>query len=90
MDNISKVDIHGIETELQWYPINALTLFANYTYNISKIDKDDNNANLEGSYLPNDPRHKFHAGIRYQNPDLIDISLIANYYAISTTTVKTR
>jgi outer membrane receptor protein involved in Fe transport len=81
LDNISEVDIHGIETELQWYPLNALTLFANYTYNISKVEKDDNNAALEGNYLPNDPRHNFHAGIRYQNPDLINISLIANYYA---------
>jgi iron complex outermembrane receptor protein len=81
LDNISEVDIHGIETELQWYPVNALTLFANYTYNISKVDKDDNNSDLEGNYLPNDPRHKVHAGISYQNPDLINISLIANYYA---------
>jgi TonB-dependent heme/hemoglobin receptor len=81
LDNISEVDIYGIETELQWYPLNALTLFANYTYNISKINKDDNNADLEGNYLPNDPRHKFHAGIRYQSPHLINISLIANYSA---------
>jgi outer membrane receptor protein involved in Fe transport len=61
--------------------MNTLTLFANYTYDISKINKDDDNPALEGNYLPNDPRHKFHAGISYHNPDLINISLIANYYA---------
>jgi outer membrane receptor protein involved in Fe transport len=81
LDNISEVDIHGIEAELEWSPLNNLTLFANYTYNISEVDKDDNNPDLEGNYLPNDPRHNAHAGIRYQNPDLINISLIANYYA---------
>lgn len=81
LDNISEVDIYGIEAEMQWYPVDAVTLFANYTYNISKVDKDDNNAALEGNYLPNDPRHNLHVGVRYHNPRIVDASLIANYYA---------
>lgn len=81
LDNISDVDIYGIEAELQWYPINNMTLFANYTYNISTIEKDENNADLEGNYLPNDPRHNVHFGFRYQNPKLVNISLVTNYYA---------
>ncbi len=80
-DNISEVDIHGIEAELQWGPVNDVTLFANYTYNISEVAKDENNPALEGNYLTNDPRHKTHFGVRYQNPQLVNISLIANYYA---------
>ena len=81
LDNINEVDIYGIEAELQWYPTNELTLFANYTYNISKVAKDENNADLEGNYLPNDPRHNAHFGFKYQNPKVVHVSLVANYYA---------
>ncbi len=81
LDNISEVDIYGVEMELQWYPVNDLALFANYTCNISKVAKDENNAELEGNYLPNDPRHNVHFGFRYQNPRIVNVSLVANYYA---------
>lgn len=81
LDNISEVDIYGLEADLQWNPVNYVNLFANYTYNISKIDKDKNNAALEGNYLTNDPQQQAHVGVRYQNPAIINASLIANYYA---------
>ncbi len=81
LDNISKVDIYGIEAELEWYPVSDLTLFANYTYNISKVDEDDNNPELKGNYLPNDPRHQTHFGFRYQNPKIVNLEVTANYYA---------
>lgn len=81
LDNISEVDIYGIEAELQWNPMKEITLFANYTFNMSKVAQDDNNADLEGNYLPNDPRHKVHAGVHYQNPKIVNVSLIGNFYA---------
>jgi outer membrane receptor protein involved in Fe transport len=81
LDNISKVDIYGIEAEVEWYALLNLTLFASYTYNISEVKKDDNNAALEGNYLPNDPRHNVHFGFRYNNPKIVNVSVIANYYA---------
>ncbi|MGQ9788936.1 MAG: TonB-dependent receptor plug domain-containing protein [Candidatus Hadarchaeaceae archaeon] len=81
LDNISKVNIYGLETELEWYPRNDLTIFANYTFNISKVKEDKNNPALEGNYLPNDPRHIVHFGLRYQNPKIVNISLVTNYYA---------
>jgi len=81
LDNISEVDIYGIETEMEWYALSDLTLFANYTYNISEVKKDENNADLEGNYLPNSPRHKVHFGFRYQNPKIVNVSVIGNYYA---------
>lgn len=80
-DNISEVDIYGVENELWWYPSNELSVFGNYTYNMSIIGKDDNNEDLEGNYLPNDPRHQAHAGIIYSNPRIVNVSLIGNYYA---------
>lgn len=81
LDNISKVDIHGVEAEIQWYATNELTFFSNYTYNVSKVRKDDANEALEGNYLPNDPRHNLHGGLTYKNPKFVDFSIIANYYA---------
>jgi TonB-dependent heme/hemoglobin receptor len=81
LDNISKVDIYGIETELEWYARSDLTLFANYTFNISEVKEDENNADLKGNYLPNDPRHNIHFGFRYNNPKIVNFSLVANYYA---------
>ncbi|MDZ7695829.1 MAG: TonB-dependent receptor [Deltaproteobacteria bacterium] len=80
LDNISKMNIYGIEAQLQWYATTDLSFFATYTYNISKIDEDTENKALEGNYLPNDPRHNLHVGVRYQNPRIIDASLVVNYY----------
>lgn len=81
LDNISEVDIYGVETELELSLYNHLTIFANYTYNVSEIKKDENNAALEGKYLTKDPRHSAHGGFRYQNPEIINFSAIVNYYA---------
>lgn len=81
LDNINEVEIYGVETELEWYARPELTLFVNYTFNVSEVKEDDNDADLEGNYLTNDPRHKFHCGFRYNNPKIINASLIANYYA---------
>lgn len=81
LDNISEVDIYGIETELEWYALPGLTLFANYTFNVSEVKKDENNADLEGNYLTNDPRHNVHFGFRYNNPKIVNVAVITNYYA---------
>ncbi len=81
LDNISEVDIHGIEAELEWHPIRELILFVNYAYNVSEVKQDDNNVTLVGNHLPNDPRHNVHFGFRYTNPDIVNLSVAANYYA---------
>jgi len=75
------VNIYGLETELQWSPRTDWTLFTNYTFNISKVSKDRENADLEGNDLPNDPRHSFHFGVRYRNPRIVNASLTASVYA---------
>ncbi|MCK8603657.1 TonB-dependent receptor plug domain-containing protein [Desulfoferrobacter suflitae] len=81
IENIDKVDIYGIELETEWSPRNDLTLFGNYTYNISKINENKDDENLEGNYLTNDPRHKVHLGIWYKNPKIVNVYFLANYYA---------
>ncbi|MFP4393072.1 MAG: TonB-dependent receptor plug domain-containing protein [Desulfohalobiaceae bacterium] len=78
-DNISEVDIYGLENELHWQVRHDWSLFGNYTYNVSKVEKDEENPDLEGNYLPNQPKHKLHLGLNYQNPELVDLTLIANY-----------
>jgi outer membrane receptor for ferrienterochelin and colicin len=80
LDNISEVDIFGVETEMEWYATRTLTLFANYAYTVSEVKKDDNNAALVGNQLPNDPRHNAHFGFRYTNPDIVNLSVTANYF----------
>lgn len=80
LDNISQVDIYGFHVELQWEPIDYTTLFGNYTYNISKVAEDTQNRELEGNYLPHDPQHALHLGVRYANPSIINLTLMANFY----------
>ncbi|MBR9980785.1 MAG: TonB-dependent receptor [Desulfatitalea sp.] len=81
LENVEEVDIYGIELELRWEMMRALTLFGNYTFNVSKIAKNDNNPETKGNYLTNDPRHKVHVGARYANPRWLDVTLLTNYYA---------
>jgi len=81
LDNISKVDIHGVEAELSWFAAPSLDVFVNYTYNTSEVTEDANDAELEGTELPNQPRHAAHAGAHWRIPKWLDLSLIGNYYA---------
>jgi outer membrane receptor protein involved in Fe transport len=81
LENVEEVDIYGIELEWRWEVMRALALFGNYTFNVSKIAKNENNPETAGNYLPNDPRHKVHVGARYTNPRWLDVTLLTNYYS---------
>ena len=91
-DNISKVDIHGVEAELQYDFGYGLSSFFNYNYNISEIEEDEVNQSLEGKYLPGEPRHKFRAGLTYMNPNFVNATLAFRYnvdeYADSENTIE--
>ncbi len=93
LDNISEVNIHGVELETRYSPVEYLSFDGNYTYNISKVVKDLENQSLEGNYLPNNPRHSAHAGINYKDPKIINASFVLNAYATiffnNTNTLKT-
>ena len=78
-DNISDVDIHGVEAELEYDIGYGLTTFFNYNYNISEIAKDEENPELEGKYLSGEPQHKYRAGLTYRNPGLINASIAFRY-----------
>ncbi|MGM0453200.1 MAG: TonB-dependent receptor plug domain-containing protein, partial [Thermodesulfobacteriota bacterium] len=80
LDNITEVDIHGVEAEVNWYPRTDLELFGNYTWNVSEIEKNEADPFEEGQYLTNDPRHKIHVGATYQNPKIGNVTMIWNRY----------
>ena len=77
--NKAKVEINGIETEFDYYIGRGLSTFFNYTYNLSKVTKDDENPDREGNYLTGDFRHKFRTGMAYQNPAIINASVFLRY-----------
>ena len=79
LDNISEVDIYGLEAEFDWRLGAALNLKGNYSFNISEIRRDLNDASLEGNFLPQDPRHDANLILNYRNPGVVDLSLFANY-----------
>ncbi len=78
-DNISTVDIHGIETELEYNFGYGLTSFVNYTWNVSEIKKDRENPAREGNSLTDDPRHKIRGGLMYANPQVINASILLKH-----------
>jgi iron complex outermembrane receptor protein len=77
--NKSEVEINGVEAELEYYIGHGLSTFLNYTYNLSEIEDDDENPDREGNYLAGIPRHKFRAGVTYQNPAIINASVMLRH-----------
>ena len=78
-ENKSEVEINGVETEMEYFFGHGVSTFLNYTYNISEIADDDENPDREGNYLAGIPRHKFRSGITYQNPAIINASLMLRH-----------
>jgi len=75
LSNITEMDIHGLEGEVEWQVRPELATFARYTYNESEVTEDQEDHSLEGKVLPGDPRHKLRAGLTYRNPAYVNASL---------------
>lgn len=78
-DNLDEVKIHGAEVELKWAATDWLSLFANYTYNSTRIKKDPVNPENEGNLIDDYPKHKARAGVMYSDPRILDVNLSYNY-----------
>ena len=78
-DNISEVDIKGVEAEVKYDFGRGLTADFNYTYNLSEIVKDEVTESLEGNYVSGSPRHKYRTRLTYRNPSMISGSLSIRY-----------
>jgi iron complex outermembrane receptor protein len=78
-DNLDEVKIHGVEVELKWAATDWLSLFANYTYNSTRIEKDPVNPENEGNLIDDYPKHKARAGVMYSDPRFLDVNVNCNY-----------
>lgn len=56
--NISKVDVKGIEADLNYKPVNGLSINLNYSYNDPKVKDFDENPELNGKTLTYAPKHQ--------------------------------
>lgn len=63
--NIDEIVTQGLEIEARYLPINSLELSASYTYNDSKITKNQFNSALEGKQLTYVPKQKATLNARY-------------------------
>lgn len=70
--NIDKSSSKGVELSVSVNPVEFLSVFANYTYTISKDDKTDED-------LLRRPRHKYSAGISVLIMQKTDVSLTYDY-----------
>ena len=80
--NISKVEIIGFETNLQFDINKKIQVYANYTYNHSVIKEFVPNSaadiNLTGKFLTDIPMHKFASGAVFRNK-IVNLSLSGKY-----------
>lgn len=72
IDNIGEVNIYGTEVDIFYSLSDAVSIFSNYTYNISVIRDFVVNPNgagfdLTGKFLTNIPAHKFSTGFTLKN-----------------------
>ncbi|NVO03138.1 MAG: TonB-dependent receptor [Bacteroidetes bacterium] len=82
-ENIGKVEIYGIETELKYDLGKNISIFGNYSYTHAQIKehkvKDINvDSCLVGKYLTDIPNHKVSAGITWINK-IINTSFLYKY-----------
>jgi outer membrane receptor protein involved in Fe transport len=83
MDNISKVNIFGIETDIEWSITKNMLVYFNYTYNQStivdfKVNTPIADRDLNGKFLTNIPKHKFSYGINIKSK-IADFSFAGKY-----------
>nr|NQU91978.1 TonB-dependent receptor [Bacteroidota bacterium] len=82
-ENISVVEIFGLELNIIYYPIKSISVIANYAFNHSTITRfriggEDPSENLEGLSLAEVPEHTFFAAINWQNR-FVNIQLNSNH-----------
>jgi iron complex outermembrane receptor protein len=76
--NITEVEIYGLDLNTNFKVNDGINVFANYTFNHSEIGKFDKTPELEGKTLKYTPMHQLKAGI-FLKHRWIDFSLAGNY-----------
>ncbi len=78
-DNITKVKIQGIESELNYDFARKWTMFVGHSYNRSVIKTDSANPANDSNALPFTPRHKGRVGFTYRDSDRFSGDLSFRY-----------
>ncbi|MEW6555964.1 MAG: TonB-dependent receptor [Elusimicrobiota bacterium] len=78
-DNISKVRMRGIETELKYDMTLDLSGSLGYSYSYTEVIKDEANPQTEGNTLAFIPYNKLIFGINYDVPNLFAINSKMKY-----------
>jgi len=67
-ENVGEVRIFGAEMDTRIRIIKGLSVYANYTYNNSKIHRFSERKELEGEFLTYVPQHQANSGLEWLNP----------------------
>lgn len=78
-DNIDKVRMYGVETDLKYRIDGRWSCSAGYFFHSSKIDKNASNPDLNGNYLAMQPTQRAKVSITYQNPKIFTASALLRY-----------
>jgi len=78
MENVTEVEIFGLELDVNYRLSDMFKLFANYTYNDSKIEKFSERPDLESKRLEYVPRHQASLGATFLH-HLANISVTVNH-----------
>jgi len=78
MDNVTEVEIIGLETDLTYRFNKEVNMFVNYTYNEPTIEAFDERPELEGKTLEYVPKHSVSVGINYLNP-IVNARVVFNH-----------
>ncbi|MBC7359582.1 MAG: TonB-dependent receptor [Desulfacinum sp.] len=78
MDNVTEVEIAGLEADLAYHLNSRLSFFVHYTFNDSTIESFRERPELEGKTLEYVPKHSVSAGIHFRNP-LFNAQVVLNH-----------
>lgn len=77
--NVGEVRVRGVEIGADFMVNHEWSLFANATFNSSKVTEFENDPELEGKYLSHTPTENYLFGINYSNPKIITAKLTGRY-----------
>ncbi len=78
-ENIGESDSRGIEVQAKGKVSEEWSVFSNYTYNRTRITKNDADPAVVGNVVPDMPKHKFNVGTTYEKKDAFTFKALWRY-----------
>jgi outer membrane receptor protein involved in Fe transport len=79
LDNITEIQVVGVDTELRFDPHPMWSIYGGYTFNRSTVVKDLADAAIEGNRLPFEPVHRARLGVVFRYLEWVAVDLAARY-----------